>query len=76
MTFTNSKNLTVLKSVLEAAGGTSRVFTDEHTQFSFKTTKRLINVYTTGKVTGQGPSDPEFDKSIEAHIVSTNAQIA
>lgn len=76
MAFTDSKNLTALKAVFETAGGTSKVFTDEHTQFSFKTTKRLINVYTTGKVTGQGASDPEFDKKIEAHIISTNAQIA
>lgn len=74
MAFTKSKNVQKLKDALLAARGKSSQLTDEQTQFSFPNTKRVINVYTTGTVTGQGPSDAGLDETVEAHIISTNAQ--
>lgn len=73
MAFTKSKNLSKLKEVLSLSGGTPDNLTDEQTQFSFENSNRLINVYTTGTVNGQGKPDAAIDQLVEAHIISTNA---
>jgi ribonuclease HIII len=74
MAFTNSTNVAKLKEALSSASETTTQLTDQQTQFSFAASKRVINVYTTGKVNGQGTPDAEIDKIVEAHIIATNAQ--
>lgn len=74
MAFTKSTNVPRLKEALALAGGTQTELTTEQTQYSFSNSNRLINVYTTGTVNGQGKLDANIDRIVEAHIISTNAQ--
>lgn len=74
MNFTKSTNTKKLIETLIASEGIQRPITEEQTQFSFPGKRRVINIYITGEVIGEGEPDEVLDKVIEAHITSTNAQ--